>query len=278
MQRMPLTQACPLHRITPSHRLAYRNRFCVSPIQSKMKFLNSPDYERFARLFEALDLAGLPRIEIVQAGALAKRASGNGEIKRLGIFSGSFNPITVAHAAMAEQAVAQFQLDELLLLLAKANVDKGVFGLPLAARLVTLKRYAESRPGFSVGASSHGRYIDKITALSALYPPQTEFHFIVGYDTLIRIFDAKYYTDFDAELRELFAACRFIVANRADADVEAIVAFMAQPATRPYAPFVSSLVLPDAYADVSSTEIRLRLEQGETITHLVPPVIAEFLE
>ena len=236
----------------------------------KMKYLNFPDYRQFAQLFETLDLGGQPRIEIVHGA----RNTG----KRLGIFSGAFNPMSVAHTAMAEQAVAQFQLDELLLLLAKANVDKDIFGLPLAARLVTLKRYAESRPDISVGASSHGRYIDKITALSALYPQETEFHFIVGYDTLIRIFDAKYYTDFDAALQELFSSCRFIAANRAEADAETIDAFMSQPATRPYAPFVSSLALPVAYADISSTEIRQRLEQGETITHLVPPVVAELLE
>lgn len=237
---------------------------------SEMKCLNSPDYCQFAQLFEALDPAGQPRIEIVH------KARDVG--KRLGIFSGSFNPMSVAHTALAEQAMTQFQLDELLLLLAKANVDKDIFGLPLAARLVTLKRYAESRPDISVGASSHGRYIDKITALNALYPQQTEFHFIVGYDTLIRIFDAKYYTDFDAELQELFPACRFIAANRAEADAETIDAFMSQPATRPYAPFVSTLALPVAYAEISSTEIRQRLEQGETIRHLVPLAVAELLE
>ena len=237
---------------------------------SEMKCLNSPEYCQFAQLFEALDPTGQPRIEIVHKA----RDAG----KRLGIFSGSFNPMSVAHTALAEQAVARFQLDELLLLLAKANVDKGIFGLPLAARLVTLKRYAESRPDISVGASSHGRYIDKLTALNALYPQQTEFHFIVGYDTLIRIFDAKYYTDFDAELQELFPACRFIAANRAEADAETIDAFMSQPATRPYAPFVSTLALPVAYAEISSTEIRQRLEQGETIRHLVPLAVAELLE
>ena len=237
---------------------------------SEMKCLNSPDYCQFAQLFEALDPVGQPRIEIVHKA----RDAG----KRLGIFSGSFNPMSVAHTALAEQAVARFQLDELLLLLAKANVDKGIFGLPLAARLVTLKRYAESRPDISVGASSHGRYIDKLTALNALYPQQTEFHFIVGYDTLIRIFNAKYYTDFDAELQELFPACRFIAANRAEADAETIEAFMSQPATRPYASFVSTLALPVAYAEISSTEIRQRLERGDTIRHLVPLAVAELLE
>lgn len=241
------------------------------------KFRTYPGYDRLFQLVNQLDPAAPPRVELVHRSARQIREVG----KKLGIFSGSFNPLTVAHIKMIEEAQACFQLDELLLLLAKANVDKGVFGLPLAARLLMLKRYAESQLGqshnMSIGTSSHGRYIDKVTALRAVFPPETEFHFIVGYDTFIRIFDAKYYTDFHADLQCLFCACRFIVANRAEADIETIETFMAQPEVRLYAPYVSAIVLPDAYVDISSTAVRQRLEQGKPIEHLVPPIISEFL-
>ena len=242
------------------------------------KFRTYPEYDRLFQLVNQLDPAAPPRVELVHRSSRPVREAG----KKLGVFSGSFNPLTVAHIKMLEETQARFQLDESLMLLAKANVDKGVFGLPLAARLLTLKRYAESQlgqsHGVSIGASSHGRYIDKVAALRAVFPPETEFHFIVGYDTLIRIFDAKYYADFHADLRSLFSACRFIVANRAEADIETIETFMAQPEVRLYAPYVSAIVLPDAYADISSTAVRQRLEQGKPIEHLVPPIIIEFLE
>ena len=238
-----------------------------------MKGLNAADYERFEKLFCRLDPTASPCIELVHRSNPSIRQPG----QKLGIFSGAFNPLTVAHTAFMEQVISQFHLDELLLLLAKANVDKEVFGLPLAARLVMLRRYAADKPGFSVGASSHGRYIDKITALSILYPTQTEFHFLVGYDTLLRIFEPKYYTDFDGELRQLFSGCRFIVANRAEADVETIAGFKAQPAVRPYAQYISSIVLPEIYADMSSTAVRRQLEGGDSIANLVPSVIAELL-
>ena len=235
---------------------------------------NHPDYERYTELFHRLDPTASPRIELIHRAETSISESG----KRLGIFSGSFNPLTLAHTKMIGDTIAEYKLDELLLLLAKANVDKTVFGLPLAARLLTLKRYTENRERFSVGVSSHGRYIDKVTALKVILPPETEFHFIVGYDTLVRIFDPKYYTDFHAELEELFIEARFIVANRAEADIKTIESFMNEPEIRRYAPYVSCLLLPDVYAYMSSTEVRELLMRGETIEHLVPPSILSILD
>ena len=234
---------------------------------------NHPDYDRYTELFNRLDPTASPRIELVHRAEPSISERG----KRLGIFSGSFNPLTLAHTKMIEDTITEYQLDELLLLLAKANVDKAVFGLSLAARLLTLKKYTQNRERFSVGVSSHGRYIDKVTALKAILPPETEFHFIVGYDTLVRIFDPKYYTDFHAELEELFVDARFIVANRAEADVETIESFMNQPEIRRYTPYVSCLLLPDVYAYMSSTEVRELLKRGEAIEHLVPPSILAML-
>ena len=233
-----------------------------------------PDYKRCTELFNRLDPTASPKIELVHRAETSISEAG----KKLGIFSGSFNPLTLAHTKMIEDTMAEYRLDELLLLLAKANVDKTVFGLPLAARLLTLKRYTENRERFSVGVSSHGRYIDKVTALKVILPPKTEFHFIVGYDTLVRIVDPKYYTDFHTELGELFVDARFIVANRAEADIKTITSFMNKSGIRQYAPYVSCLLLPDVYAYMSSTEVRELLKQGEAIEHLVPASILAMLD
>ena len=232
-----------------------------------------PDYEGFVELFNGLDPSGLPGIELIHCTAPSPCS-----IKKLGIFSGSFNPLTLAHARMIEDTLTVYQLDEVLLLLAKANVDKDIFGLPLAARLVTLKAYAADCQRFSVGVSSHGRYIDKVTALKAIFPSETEFYFIVGYDTLVRIFDPKYYTNFHVELQELFVSARFIVANRGEADIKAIEAFMAQPEILRYTSHVSRLLLPDTYAYMSSTAVRELLAQDKAIEHLVPRSILAILD
>lgn len=243
-------------------------------MKSVDKFQAYPEYEEYSQLINQLDPNAPPQVVIVHRTSNPICESG----KKLGIFSGSFNPLTVAHIKMVEEARERFQLDELLLLLAKANVDKDVFGWPLAGRLLTLKRYAENGYEVSVGISSHGRYIDKVEALKAVYPVNTEFHFIVGYDTLVRIFDPKYYTDIQTELQHLFSQCCFIAANRDHVDIETIKEFLAQPALQSYRSSIAYLILPECYAEISSTEVRQRIAQGDTISHLVPPVIAEFLE
>lgn len=243
-------------------------------MKSSDKFRTYPEYEKYSQLINQLDPNASPQVVIVHRTSDAISESG----KRLGIFSGSFNPLTVAHIKMVEEARERFQLDEMLLLLAKANVDKDVFGWSLAGRILTLKHYAEKHNDVSIGISSHGRYIDKVEALRVVYPVDTEFHFIVGYDTLVRLFDPKYYADIQTELQHLFSQCRFIVANRDHVDIETIEEYLAQPALQPYSSSVRCLMLPEYYAGVSSTEVRRRITQGDTISHLVPPVIAEFLE
>ena len=237
------------------------------------RFQTYSEYDEYTEIINCLDSDAPPQIVIIHRASNYIGQTG----KRLGIFSGSFNPITIAHIKLVEIACEQYHLDEILLLLAKANVDKDVFGLPLAGRLLTLKHYAETQNNISIGVSSHGRYIDKVTALKAIYPTDSTFFFIVGYDTLVRIFDTKYYNNLHAELKHLFSQCRFIAANRDNVDIATIKQFLSHTSLQPYSSYIDLLLLPEAYTEVSSTVVRQRIENGESISHLVPPVIVEFL-
>lgn len=143
--------------------------------------------------------------------------------------------------------------------------------------MLILKAYVETQPNMSIGVSSHGRYIDKVSALKSIYPSQTDFSFIVGYDTLVRIFDPKYYKNLPEELQLLFSQCRFIAANREETDINAIQQFLSHTSIQAYRQHVDYLLLPDAYAEISSTDVRRRVENGDSISHLVPPIVAEFL-
>ena len=232
------------------------------------------EYQRLGAMIDCLDANGDPEL------AWAHRATGGiqSEGKLLGIFSGSFNPLTVAHVKMIEESQKQFKLDEILLCLAKSNVDKGVFGFSLADRLFMLKRYTAQRDDFSVAACSHGRYVDKIEALKTAYPPRTEYVFITGYDTLVRLFDSKYYADMHAELEPLFKQCRFITANRKGYSAAAIRRFLSKPELQRYARNIDVIELPDAYADISSTVIRECLRRKAPIDGLVPTAIHDYIK
>ena len=243
----------------------------MNPLQELQR---TDEYPSLVTMINQLDLNGEPQIGWVHRATNCIRDDG----KRLGIFSGSFNPLTVAHVKMIEEAQAQSDLEEILLLLAKANVDKGVFGFSLADRLLMLKRYAIGRNDFSVAACSHGRYVEKMKALKMVYPPRTAYSFIVGYDTLVRIFDSRYYTDIHAELEPFFNQCRFIAANRKEHNVDAIEQFLAEPEHKRYASNVDVIELPDFYAEVSSTAIRDHILRGDSINHLVPETIGEYIK
>ena len=191
--------------------------------------------------------------------------------------SASFNPLTVAHVRLTQEAIRIFPSEEVLLLLAMANVDKSVAGIPLERRLGLLARFVESRPTFSVAACSHGRFLDKAEAIRGHYPDGTRLAFILGFDTLVRLFDPKYYTDRDAALSTLFGACEFLVANRAPDPPEAVSAFLARAEVAPHAHRIRVIQLSAAVSAISATAVRARLARGEPVADLVPPEIQPFL-
>ena len=239
-----------------------------------LELQHTDEYQRLDAMINCLDSDGDPKMAWACRAIDRIRSEG----KRLGVFSGSFNPLTVAHVKMIEESQAQFGFEEILLCLAKSNVDKGVFGFSLADRLFMLNRFAAQRGDFSVAVCSHGRYVDKIQAMKTAYPPRTEYLFVTGYDTLVRLFDSKYYADMHAELKPLFDRCRFITANRKEYSVDAIRRFLSKPELKCYARNIDVIELSDAYTDISSTAIRERLQRKAPIDNLVPAAIHNYIK
>ena len=238
------------------------------------KLQRKDEYHHFSAIINRLSSDGNPEIVCVHRASKGIRSEG----KRLGIFSGSFNPLTVAHEKMIEESQSQFDLEEILLCLAKSNVDKGVFGFSLADRLLMLKKHAMQQVDFSVAVCSHGRFVDKIKAIKTIYPPQTSCLFITGFDTLIRLFDSKYYTDMHTELKSLFDQCDFITANREEYNTDIIRQFLSKPEFSPYVCNIKLIELPNDYAEISSTAIRAHLERKVPIDSLVPSAISDYIK
>lgn len=222
-------------------------------------------------IVDGVDPDSRPRLAIVQPAkdGIGGSTSRNG----VGVLSGAFNPMTEAHVQLAELALERYELAEVMLELPKSNVDKDVYGASLAERLWMLKRFVNGRPRFSVGMCSHGRFIDKANAIRATYPAGTEIYFIIGYDTLVRVFDPKYYDDLAAELQELFDRSQFIAANRSEHGLTDVEAFLERPICRPFADRVHLIELGSFHAGLSSTQVRERLKRGEPIAELVPDEI-----
>jgi nicotinate (nicotinamide) nucleotide adenylyltransferase len=230
-----------------------------------------------------LDPRAAPQVVFVRRAPQGITRSG----QRLGVFDASFNPPHNAHVEMMRRAQARFNLHEILLLLAKANVDKEMFGATLEQRLGMMLGIAEEHPDYSVAVVSHARFVDKAAALQAKtprrdgkgagYPAGTEIYFILGYDTLVRLFDPKYYADMPAELTRLFSMAQFIATNRKEHGIEDMRRWLARDEVQPFAHKIHLLPLDDFHAHLSSTEVRRRVAAHEPYEHLVPPQVAEFI-
>lgn len=237
-------------------------------------------------------------------------------VQRIGIFPSSFNPLTLAHAELVRQAQEDFCLEEVLLVLDSQAMDKVVFGASLEDRLLMLRLFARPFASYRIALSSHGLFLDKLRVLRQLYPSSsTSFYFIVGYDTLVRVLDPKYYADREAALGELFRGSCFLVANRAELapqhchDLEGIAiesapsiskdrpydlpslghgelaggreeiqVLLDRKENRPFRDRIAFLPLSSFYASLSATLIREKVAQGEEVAGLIPPVIRCFIE
>jgi nicotinic acid mononucleotide adenylyltransferase len=211
-----------------------------------------------------------PRLTII------KKGTNDSTGRKLGVFPASFNPPTKAHEALVKAAQRVALLDECLLLLDLKAIDKEVFGASWEDRLLMLLILFGKEAACSVGVCNRGLFLEKIDILLLVYPRDTEIHFIVGHDTMVRILDHKYYDDRDVDLRLLFSKVRFLVANRGLDDKHALQALLAREENRSFAAQVVPLTLPPALTFVSSSTARWRFAQGESVRGLVSSPVAKF--
>ncbi|KAL2704287.1 hypothetical protein AAEP93_005358 [Penicillium crustosum] len=141
------------------------------------------------------------------------------ESETLYVLDSSFNPPTRAHLRIVSTALIENPRPRprVLLLLATQNADKPSKPASFEDRLVMmelfardLRSYLASAPAFAasgvtnavenlplidIGVTKMPYFIDKATAIEASdsYPVPLEQVHLTGYDTLIRIFDSKYY-------------------------------------------------------------------------------------
>ena len=222
------------------------------------------------------DPQGEPRVEIIKPVARTG--------PRVGVFASSFNPITVAHIELMRRARDEFSLAEVLALAGRANADKRSYECSLEDRLRMLLLALRDDAHLAVGLSSHAFYVDMLEALAALYP-QSDLHFVVGFDTFERVLDrddrytAKYHRRFDdrlAALHYLFSQCRFIVAGRSGAGRDEVRALLSrEPAAIRHR--VSYLDFPTDLGERSATEVRTYVRAGRPIAGLVPAAVADYI-
>lgn len=224
-----------------------------------------------ARWLEGLDPRDPPRLRWVLRAHPGAR--------RIGVLSAAFNPPTRAHLALAEAARAALELEEVVLLLALTHVEKPLIGFGLSERLEMLQAIACGRAGYSVALCNRPRFFEKAIAFREALGEVDALFFLMGGDTLVRLFDPRYYPDLplEAALECFFTLAEAAVAPRPPWDRQAMEAFLEDPARARYRPRIHWLALPEALAGISSSEVRDRRQRGEPVDDAVPPEIRPWL-
>jgi nicotinate-nucleotide adenylyltransferase len=194
------------------------------------------------------------------------------------LLSGSFDPVTIAHDAMAEAARDRAELVVLVYSVRTLPKEEGT-AAPLLAesrRLALLDRLCEGREGLAVGVASHGLLAEQVEAAARRFP-EAALSIVVGSDKLPQLFDRRWYDDRDATLDAMLARARVLFAVRAG-DEERVRAAAVPERWRGR---IEPLAVPSELTAISSSDVRMRLRAGEDIAGVVPeavrPLLLQFL-
>lgn len=183
---------------------------------------------------------------------LIRRATG--PIGRLGVLPGTFNPVTVAHLALARSALTH--VDEVVFVLPRLLPHKLYSGASFDQRMQMLHVATHGVRQWSIAAADAGLFVEIAEECRAVYGTDTRLSFICGRDAAERIASWDYGRPgvFD----EMMQTFDLLVAPRQGAWNH---------------PAVQELSLPRNYDAVSATEVRKRIAHGEPWEHLVPESI-----
>ena len=188
-----------------------------------------------------------------------------GARRRVGIFGGSFDPVHAAHVALAEAAMAELRLDEVRWIPAGQPWQKARTMTPAADRVAMLQGAIAHEPRFTLDCIEINRpgdsfTLDTVHALVAAHP-RTQWFLLIGQDQYTALHSWR-------DWQTLLGLVVLAVANR-PGDMRQPHAEVQRFAHR---------MVPLPMLDISSTDIRQRVAAGADISHLVPPVVARYIE
>ena len=188
---------------------------------------------------------------------------------RIGILGGSFNPPHLAHLVCASEAAAQLSLDRVLLTPVAAPPHKEAEqdpGPQVRLELCRLAIAGDERLGvcdLEVVRGGPSYTVDTLRELHAR-TPEDHLTFIVGGDIALGLPSWH-------EPEAVLDLARLAVVERSGAGREEIAGRLAQHFGDAAAPVFFDM----PRLDISSSQIRRRVAQGDPIRYLVPDSVAE---
>ena len=183
---------------------------------------------------------------------------------KIGLLGGSFNPVHNGHLAIAENALKQLELDKILFLpvgMHPLKTDRNI--PPFKIRYKLLEIALKSSPDFDVSnldeKSENLNYTDELIKKLKIKFPDNEFFFIAGDDIVLELPRWHNY-------RWLLDNVKIVVFNRSDTD----------KSDWENLDYLNKLFFLEMKpVNISSTEIRGKIRNCESITGFVPEKVEE---
>ncbi len=192
---------------------------------------------------------------------------------RIGIFGGTFDPVHLGHINLAAQAIREARLDKLIFVPAKVQPFKQDQDItPEKERLEMLKLAIEGMPKAEISTIELEREDISYTVTTLRQfkkeMPGADLFFLIGADAFLKIFKWN-------GAAEILSEHSFLVGTRPgykEANLQEVIGkariLHNTKITR----------LNNEEFDINSTEIRRRAEVGESIDHLVPAPVVEYIK
>lgn len=189
----------------------------------------------------------------------------------IGLMGGTFDPIHYGHLILGEQAYEQFELDKVLFVTAAAPPHKADQPVTPAAHRFEMARLAvEGNEHFECSSIEMERAgpsytVDTVCELLRLYGEDTRIYLLLGADEAVTFMSWR-------DPYEILKMATIVVANRAGgcsgsdvsaalpADIVRKIVFMNMPGV-----------------DISSTDLRMRVQAGRSIKYLVPEKVENYI-
>ncbi|MFC5988901.1 nicotinate-nucleotide adenylyltransferase [Marinicrinis lubricantis] len=186
----------------------------------------------------------------------------------MGIMGGTFDPVHLGHLIAAEQARLEVGLDEVWFLPSNLPPHKQHSPLVQAEQRCHMVELAiENHPAFKLEPMELEREGKSYTVDTAkeLFQrfPEHQFHFIIGADM---VNDLPHWF----KVEEIVKYMSFIGLERAGhtMNLQALPDWLQ--------PYIRTAPMP--FIEISSTDIRERLQSGKSIRYLVPDAVYDYIE
>jgi cytidyltransferase-like protein len=200
------------------------------------------------------------------------------EPRVVALLSGSFDPLTIGHVALAEAALNHANLVLLVYSVRTQPKEAGVPGPLLSEeeRLAVLEAFCEARPGIEPALCSHGLLAEQVEAAAARFPA-SDMALVMGSDKVRQLLDPRWYQDRELDLETLFSRANVFYAVRSE-DEGVVEELLQQPENSRWRKRFVRLDVPPDVASVSSRGVRERVAAGKAVTQFVPSEAAVLLE